>query len=33
MASSTTAGCSIDGVFDAMDDETIQKQFETNVFG
>jgi NAD(P)-dependent dehydrogenase (short-subunit alcohol dehydrogenase family) len=27
------AGYGLDGVFEAMDDETIQKQFETNVFG
>lgn len=27
------AGFGVDGVFEAMDDETIQKQFETNVFG
>ncbi|HVO29305.1 MAG TPA: SDR family NAD(P)-dependent oxidoreductase, partial [bacterium] len=27
------AGFGVDGVFEAMDDETIQRQFETNVFG
>lgn len=27
------AGYGVDGVFEAMDDEVIQKQFDTNVFG
>lgn len=27
------AGYGVDGVFEAMDDETIEKQFDTNVFG
>jgi NAD(P)-dependent dehydrogenase (short-subunit alcohol dehydrogenase family) len=27
------AGYGVDGIFEAMDDETIQQQFDTNVFG
>jgi NAD(P)-dependent dehydrogenase (short-subunit alcohol dehydrogenase family) len=27
------AGYAVDGVFEGMDDDTIRRQFETNVFG